>query len=163
MSILKYFLLINIIFFINSIPINISNKRNIKLINSSYLVMTFMKDIGYQNFFSNEYIKECFINYNYNNYNTCYIQRNDIIGFTFKKEFKNLDSFLSNNKSRQMEYLLSVDLSELIPLIKNVTSMNYMFKGCTNLKYINFGNFDASKVTSMISIFEGCNSLISIN
>ena len=163
MSILKYFLLINIIFFINSIPINISNKRNIKLINSSYLVMTFMKDIGYQNFFSNEYIKECFINYNYNNYNTCYIQRNDIIGFTFKKEFKNLDSFLSNNKSRQMEYLLSVDLSELIPLIKNVTSMNYMFKGCKNLKYINFGNFDASKVTSMISIFEGCNSLISIN
>ena len=75
----------------------------------------------------------------------------------------NLDSFLSNDKSREMEYLFSIDLSNLVPLIKDATNMNYMFKGCKNLKYINFGKFDASKVTSMISIFEGCTSLISIN
>ena len=156
MSILKLFPLI---FFMNSISTNISNQRNIKLMNSSYLFITFIKDIGYQNFFSNEYINECFINHNKN---SCYIKSNDTIEFTFKKELKNLDLFLSNNKSRQMEYLFSVDLSELLPLIKDVTSMNYMFKGCKNLTYINFGNFDASKVTSMISMFEGCTSLISI-
>ena len=134
-----------------------------KLENSSYVVMSFMKDIGYPQFFKYEELDRCIKNYNYSFYNTCYINKDDIVEFVFKKEFKNLDSFLSNIKSQQMEYLLSVDLSNLIPMIKDVTSMNYMFKGCRNLRYINFGDFDASKVTSMISMFEGCSSLISIN
>ena len=171
---LKNFILINLIFYINSIPVkNLSLSRNIKiypifskkptnLVNSSYISIAFMKDIGNQNFFEYEDINQCFINYDYNNFNSCDIKRNDIVEFTFKKEFKNLDYFLSNKKSQQFEYLFSVDLSRLLPLIKDITSMNYMFKGCKNLKYINFGNFDASKVTSMISMFEGCTSLISI-
>ena len=171
---LKNFILINLIFYINSIPVkNLSLYRNIKvypifskkptnLVNSSYISIAFMKDIGNQNFFEYEDINQCFINYDYNNFNSCDIKRNDIVEFTFKKEFKNLDYFLSNKKSQQFEYLFSVDLSRLLPLIKDITSMNYMFKGCKNLKYINFGNFDASKVTSMVSMFEGCTSLISI-
>ena len=176
MSKSKIFILLNLLFFINSIPVTkLTCLRNIKvepifpkkpdkLVNSSYIVMIFMKDIGYQDFFGYEYINECIKNYDYNfsNFNSCYIKRNDIIKFTFKKDLKNLDYFLSNNKTQQMEYLFSVDLSKLLPVIKNVTSMNYMFKGCKNLKYINFGNFDGSKVTSMISMFEGCTSLISI-
>ena len=174
------YLIINLIIFIYFIPLTkLSNPKNnaiwselrktpIKLENQSYIVMTFMKDIGYQDFFEYKDIDKCFINSNYGNnyfnyYNPCYIQRNDLIEFTWKKEFKNLDSFLSNNKSQQLEYLLSVDLSGMNPMIKDITSMNYMFRGCKNLKYINFGNFDASKVTSMISMFEGCSSLISIN
>jgi surface protein len=122
-----------------------------------------MKDIRYPQFFKYEELDRCVKNYNYSFYNTCYINKDDIVEFVFKKEFKNLDSFLSIIKSQQMEYLLSVDLSNLIPMIKDVTSMNYMFKGCRNLRFINFGDFDASKVTSMISMFEGCSSLISIN
>ena len=144
-----------------------SRKNPLATENKNYIVMTFMEDIGYQNFFEYEDIDKCFKNNDYNNYfdfyNPCSIEKKDKIEFTFKKEFKNLDSFLSNNKSQQVEYLLSVDLSGMIPMIKDITSMNYMFKGCKNLKYINFGNFDASKVTSMISMFEGCSSLISIN
>jgi surface protein len=136
-----------------------------KFKNSSYIVMTFMRDIGYPDFFEYENIDNCFKNddYNFHFYYSCYIKKDDIIEFTFKKELKNLDSFLSNNRSRQVEYLFSIDLSNMIPIVKDVTSMNFMFKGCKNLKYINFGNFDASKVTSMISMFEGCTSLISLN
>ena len=48
----------------------------------------------------------------------------------------NSDSFLSNNKSKQIEDLFSIDLTNLVPLIKDATNMNYMFKGCKNLKYI---------------------------
>ena len=118
-----------------------------KLENSSYLVISFMKDIGYPEFFEKEDIDKCFKNYNYNYafYNSCYINKGDLVEFVFKKEIKSLDSFFSNNKNQQMEYLLSVDLSNFLPMIKDVTSMNYMFKGCKNLKYINFGNFNASK------------------
>ena len=136
-----------------------------KFKNSSYIVMTFMRDIGYPDFFEYENIDNCFKNddYNFHFYYSCYIKKDDIIEFTFKKELNNLDSFLSNNRSIQIEYLFSIDLSKMLPIIKDVTSMNFMFKGCKNLKYINFGNFDASKVTSMISMFEGCTSLISLN
>ena len=174
---LKNFHLICLTIFIYSILLtNLSHPKKVsvrsevqkspgKLENSSYVVMSFMKDIGYPEFFEYDDIYKCFKNFNYNYvfYNTCYINEDDIVEFLFKKKFKNLDSFLSNNKSQQVEYLLSVDLSNFLPAIKDVTSMNYMFKGCKNLKYINFGDFDASKVTSMISMFEGCSSLISIN
>ena len=163
-----------IIFIFSNLTTNLSNPKKASpnseqqnspriLENSSYVIMSFMKDIGYQEFFEYEDIDICIKNYNYSFYNSCYVNKDDIIEFVFKKEIKSLDSFLSNNKSQQMEYLLSVDLSSLLPMIKDATSMNYMFKGCKNLKYINFGDFDASKVTSMISMFEGCSSLISIN
>ena len=174
---IKNLILIISTIFICSIPVTILSKpqkvyassevqrTQINLKNSSYVIMTFMKDIGYQEFFEYENIDKCFKFYDYkcHFYNSCYINKDDIIGFTFKKEFKNLDSFLSNKKSQQVEYLLSIDLSRMIPMIKNVTNMNYMFKGCKNLKYINFGKFDVSKVKSMISMFEGCISLISLN
>ena len=100
---LKNFILINLIFYINSIPVkNLSLSRNIKvypifskkptnLVNSSYISIAFMKDIGNQNFFEYKDINQCFINYDYNNFNSCDIKRNDIVEFTFKKEFKNLD------------------------------------------------------------------------
>ncbi len=172
---LKNLHLLNLTIFIYSILVtNLSYPKKVspnfgqqnspgKLENSSYVIMSFMKDIGYPEFFEYEDIDKCIKNYNYHYafYNTCYVNKDDIVEFVFTKEFKSLDSFLSNNKSQQTEYLLSVDLSNL--MIKDVTSLNYMFKGCKNLKYINFGDFDASKVTSMISMFEGCNSLISIN
>ena len=174
---LKNLILIFSIVFLCSIPVTIlsmppkvSANSEVqwtpkKFKNSSYIVMTFMRDIGYPDFFEYENIDNCLKNYDYNYYfyNSCYINKDDIIEFTFKKELKNLDSFLSNNRSRQVEYLFSIDLSNMIPIVKDVTSMNFMFKGCKNLKYINFGNFDASKVTSMISMFEGCTSLISLN
>ena len=173
---IRVYLLINIIIFIYFNPFVKSSKSKNNANFSefshnpkkpSHIKLTFMENIGNQNFFEYSNIDKCFKNYDYNNNfdynNPCFIKNEDIIEFTFKKEFKNLDSFFSNNKSQQVEYLLSVDLSGFVQMIKNITSMNYMFKGCKNLKYINFGKFDASKVTSMISMFEGCSSLISIN
>ena len=69
--------------------------------------MSFMKDIGYPDFFEYEDIDKCIKNYNYSFYNACYVNKDDIVEFVFKKEIKSLDSFFSNNKSQQMEYLLS--------------------------------------------------------
>ena len=59
-------LLTTFILFMNYIPSNLSNPPEIKLVNSTYIIMTFIKDIGYQKFFSYEYINECFINNDYN-------------------------------------------------------------------------------------------------
>ena len=74
------------------------------------MALSFMKDIGYPEFFEYEDIDKWIKNYNYNYtcYNICYVNKDEIVEFVFKKEIKSLDSFLSNNKSQQMEYLLSV-------------------------------------------------------
>ena len=45
----------------------------------------------------------------------------------------------------------------------NVTSMAYMFSGCTNLASLSFPNFNTSKVTSMAYMFNGCSKLSSLN
>ncbi|MDO5527718.1 MAG: BspA family leucine-rich repeat surface protein [Prevotella sp.] len=42
-------------------------------------------------------------------------------------------------------------------------SMNYMFKGCSNLAELDLSSFDTSNVTEMRSMFEGCSKLESIN
>ena len=38
-----------------------------------------------------------------------------------------------------------------------------MFKGFSNLKTLDFGNFDTSNVTVMVSMFDGCSGLTSLN
>ena len=44
-----------------------------------------------------------------------------------------------------------------------VTSMDYMFFGCSNLNTLNLSNFDTSKVTSMVSMFRECSNLNTLN
>ena len=43
--------------------------------------------------------------------------------------------------------------------VSNVTTMEYMFNGCTNLKELDLSNWNTSKVTNMNSAFSSCNSL----
>ena len=45
----------------------------------------------------------------------------------------------------------------------NYTTITNLFKECTNITFIDFSNFDSSKITDMISLFEKCFSLTSIN
>ena len=45
----------------------------------------------------------------------------------------------------------------------NMTSMDYMFKGCSKLTSITLSSFNTKQVTNMSHMFEGCRSLTSIN
>ena len=57
------------------------------------------------------------------------------------------------------KYIINTVIDVLIDT-SNVTSMNNMFTGCTNLKFIS--QFDTSKVTDMSYMFQQCSSLTSI-
>ena len=46
---------------------------------------------------------------------------------------------------------------------ENVTRMDGMFDGCTNLKNLNVSGFDTSNVTEMGEMFSGCRALTKIN
>ena len=45
----------------------------------------------------------------------------------------------------------------------NVTDMNHMFDGCTNLISLDISGWNTSKVTIMRNMFNGCKSLTSLN
>ena len=45
----------------------------------------------------------------------------------------------------------------------NVTTMNYMFYGCSSLTSLDLSNFNTSNVTDMNFMFYGCTSLTSLN
>ena len=45
----------------------------------------------------------------------------------------------------------------------NITSMNSMFKNCTNLTFINLSNFNTQNVTNMDRMFNGCSKLTSLD
>ena len=45
----------------------------------------------------------------------------------------------------------------------NVTTMNYMFYGCSSLTSLDLSNFNTSNVTDMNNMFYGCTSLTSLN
>ena len=63
---------------------------------------------------------------------------------------------------RDYTALESVDLSGLDT--SEVDNMSYMFKDCSNLINVKFGDtFSTSKTTNMNSMFEGCSSLTSLD
>lgn len=49
------------------------------------------------------------------------------------------------------------------PDTSNVTYMEYMFEGCSNLTSLDLSSFDTSNVTSMYSMFDHCTSLTSLD
>lgn len=51
-----------------------------------------------------------------------------------------------------------IDLSKA-KLPSNITGTNYMFRYCTNLENINFGNMNMTNVTVMNGMFANCPSL----
>lgn len=44
-----------------------------------------------------------------------------------------------------------------------ITNINCMFSNCSLITYIDFSNFNSSKVTNMIDLFNGCSSLSDVN
>ena len=178
---------------------NIDNNKNLNLRNleesntyDSYMVIYFKEDYNYKEF------------YNIYRRNISFIinrENNDILmnktEFSGHKEFgieihfdtsiKNLESFFSRDIDKNMQYLVSIDLTkfdsssvtimdrmfyacnslESIILsnsdISNVESMDLMFYGCSSLKSINLSNLKASKLTIMNGIFSECNSLKFVN
>ena len=60
-----------------------------------------------------------------------------------------------------LDYIIEIDLSEFDT--SKVTSMNYMFYECINLKHVNLNNINTSLVVNMDSMFYGSISLTSID
>lgn len=45
----------------------------------------------------------------------------------------------------------------------SITSMSWMFRGCSSLTNINLNNFNTSNVTDMVGMFMGCSSMTSLD
>ena len=78
------------------------------------------------------------------------IPANSIKGFMFQKGFSNGNSGISSFR------LLVTNTSGL-------TSIGYMFQGCSSLTSLDVSGFDTSSVTNMSAVFWGCSSLTSID
>lgn len=75
----------------------------------------------------------------------------------YKLEFNNINTY--HGTSYTCTYKL--DLSDLDT--SNITDMNGMFSGCTNLTDVNVADWDTSKVTNMEWQFLWCNSLSNLD
>lgn len=78
-------------------------------------------------------------------------------------KFSNLNTYTNFTSLEGMfkdcTNLRYVDLSEFDKVTSNVTTLEYMFKGCSNIESIDMSNVDLSKVNNLISTFEGCSEL----
>ena len=171
-----------------------NTKRNVEGTNGNdnYMVIYFKEDCNYQQF-SNIYRTEIsFIINKENNANltgkeTLIIHKGFGIEIYFTKAIRNLENFFSRGLDENMQYLVSIDLTnfdsslvtnmdnmfygcsslESIILsnsdITNVETMEYMFYGCISLKTIDLSNLKAQNLTNMHSMFNECKSLKSVN
>lgn len=57
--------------------------------------------------------------------------------------------------------LTSVDLTGFDT--SNVTNMNYVFNGCSSLQSLDLTGFDTSNVTTISGMFDSCSSLVTLN
>ena len=78
--------------------------------------------------------------------------------------------FYLDNWSNAAPTIISFDNKENIKSItkmqldtSNVTSMQYMFSGCSSLTSLDLSNWDTSNVTDMSEMFIGCSSLKSLD
>ena len=77
----------------------------------------------------------------------CTIEINNIeIGFSYVYKF-----------IKKGKYTIIYSFRDLI------TNINCMFSNCSLITYIDFSNFNSSKITNMIDLFSGCSSLSDIN
>ena len=159
----------------------------------TYVTLYFKVDCNYSEGFKNAYRNG--ISFIINRENSDKFKSEDAfiahknfgIEIHFNRTITNLRSFFSSHLDKNMEYLISIDLSNFdtssvtymdsmfykcsslvsIDLSKFNTSlvkdMSTMFYGCISLKYINLTNFDTSSVTHMGSMFFNCSSLESLD
>ena len=106
-------------------------------------------------FYNNKFIKK---------YEALNIQEEDgglSITIYFYYPQKSLEKFFDINEDPYMQYVASIDLSNLD--ITETVTMSSMFYGCSSLKSLDLSAFDASPVTNMSSMFYGCSSILSID
>ena len=130
----------------------------------NYIKIYFNKDCNYLSGFENEYRYDIdFINYElnrnekYRKDDSLIIVRSFGIEIHFDKTIRSLNHFFSNDIDENMEYLVSLDLSNFDT--SKLTNMEYMFSGCYSLKSINLSNFDTLNVIKMSGVFYNCWSL----
>ena len=78
------------------------------------------------------------------------------ISLKWDKTIENCDNMFRNRNN-----MIEIDLSKFDT--SSVTTMKYLFLGCSLLESINFSNFNTSNVTECCSMFNGCSSLKSLD
>lgn len=103
-------------------------------------------------------------NYVGSKYAPRYISFYTYAGTELDYEIANLDTSnvtSMNNMFYGCSQLTTLDLSSFNT--SNVTDMNYMFGGCSKLTTLDLTSFDTSNVTKMSYMFNGCSSLTTLN
>ena len=118
------------------INITITGKGYLKFISDKSQI--YPRYIKIKDTYYDSYKKLNFVNDK--DYNLTLLFENYYNTFSFKSLFEGLTA------------VKRVDLSEFN---KRVTDTSYMFYNCKNLEYVNFGDFDTSKVTTMAYMFAG--------
>ncbi len=84
------------------------------------------------------------------------LDKEEIYSITFDETCKNYTNEVNCNNWFQFCYNLST-INNLENIYPNITSMMYMFNGCTSLQNIDFSKVDLSNVENFTGMFEGCN------
>ena len=79
----------------------------------------------------------------------------------FTHAIGSLENFFSNDLDTTSSNIKSVDFSNFDS--SEVMSLSNLFKGCSSLEKINFTNFKTSKVANMVNMFEGCEKIQILN
>ena len=134
--------------------------------NGGYMKIYYSSDVSYSYGFKNP--QRSNIAYIINGDNNAPI--GDVDGFNviagtqievhFNNPPDNLGHFFDSNNDNRVSKIESIDLSNLDTSL--VTSMDYMFYGCSVIKSIDLSNCNTSSVKNMRNMFYGCSALTSI-
>ena len=120
----------------------------------SYMILYFTDNCNYPKGFKNEYRNGIFLRqngYNLSIEDELSINKGFGIEIHFNSNITNLNNFFSSSSDDNMNFLMSVDLSNFdSSLVKDTSSM---FFECISLESINFLNINTSSLTSMDSMF----------
>ena len=155
---LKYFIIVNLIIQVISKKSDTNKNRNLDLLNE---IIIKISGTGTQNILSPSYSKsqpyEVLINGISSSFSDKKVSNleNDENYITMKWNYKVQDC---TDMFLYLTNLIEVDLSSFDA--SELTTMNFMFDGCKNLKSINFNNLYTPLLKNMGGSFYGCESLI---
>ena len=129
----------------------------------TYALLYFKEDCNYSEGFKNQYRNgiSFIINRENNDKLTSedafIAHKNHGIEIHFNKTVTNLGTFFSRPFDKNMEYLISIDLSKFDT--SSVTDMGSMFFNCSSLESLDLSNFNTSSIRYMGAMFYACSSL----
>ena len=120
--------------------------------------------------FSN--IKSTMTSLTFEEYNGKKVQTPDTLKEAFRNytalksvDLSGLDTSQVNNMSymfRDCSNLINIKFGDTFSTYKT-TNMNSMFEGCSSLTSLDLSSFNTEQVTGMMSVFKGCSSLTSLD